>query len=107
MSETTKATIAALVVVIVNVAAMLGYSLDSDMLTQVISAVVLIIVTVLGCWKNFNFTAAAQAGQLVTDSLKAAVADGDAADVASMPSGEATDGELPDQTAEADTDAEG
>lgn len=79
MSTSTKETLAtalrALAVIVVNVAALCGVALDADMVIEVLCAVVMIVVTAYGCWKNFNFTAAARAGQQLTNLIKAKVED--------------------------------
>lgn len=70
MNETVKATISAAVVVIANVLAMVGITIDQGVVTDGICGVVMLAATVWGIWKNHNFTAAAQEGQLVTDAVK-------------------------------------
>ena len=72
MSETVKATISAAVVVIANVLAMVGITIDQGVVTDGICGVVMLVATIWGIWKNHNFTAAAQRGQEVTDAIKGA-----------------------------------
>ena len=73
--ETVKATVSAAVVIIVNVAALWGISIDADVWTNGICAVIALAANVWAIWHNHNFTAAAQKGQEVTDSIKKAAID--------------------------------
>lgn len=75
MSETTKAIVSAVCVLVVEVAGICGVALDGDTVTQVVSAVAVIAVTVYSIWKNHNFTAAATQAQGLLDALKAGVGD--------------------------------
>ncbi len=70
MSERTKAIISASAIIVVNVAAIYGISLDLGMLQTVLFAVADLVVTIWGVWKNHNFTYAAAQGQLVVDNIK-------------------------------------
>ena len=72
MNETLKATISAGCIVLCNILMVCcGLFIDANTLTTLICALVTLGVTVYGCWKNHNFTNAAQMGQAVTDALKA------------------------------------
>lgn len=73
--ETIKATASALVVVIVNIAAMVGVSIDQGTTADVVYAVLMLVATGWGIWHNHNFTSAAQAGQLLVDAAKGGTED--------------------------------
>lgn len=68
--ERTKAIVSAVVVLVVNVAALLGYSLDVDVTQQVILVFVMLAATGWAIWKNHNFTDAAAEAQRYLDDLK-------------------------------------
>lgn len=87
MTEKTKAIIGAVVVLVVQCAALAGYQLDADAVTEIVSAVVVLAVTVAAIWKNFNFTAAAAKGQAVTNALKAQIKAAEKGEVATKPEG--------------------
>ena len=70
MSERTKAIISAAVVIVVNVAAIYGISLDQGMLLNALCAVADLAAMVWAIWKNHNFTYAAAQGQMVVDKIK-------------------------------------
>lgn len=70
--ETVKAWAGTIVTVAVVVASSFGYSLDEGAVSDIVCAAVLIAATAYGCWKNHNFTEAAQEGQKLTDEIKAA-----------------------------------
>ena len=70
MSERTKAIISAAVVIIVNVAAIYGISLDQGMLVNALCAIAELVALLWAIWKNHNFTFAAAQGQMVTDKIK-------------------------------------
>lgn len=72
MDEKTKATISAIVVLIVNGAAMYGVSLDSQMWMDGLCAIVMLASSIWAIWKNHNFTPEAAEAQIVLDNLKAA-----------------------------------
>ncbi len=69
--ETIKAIVNTLVVVAVTVSSAFGIDIDGDMLVNVMCSIILVAATVYGCWKNHNFTEAAQEGQLLIDEIKA------------------------------------
>lgn len=69
-TETIKAVVSSAIVVIVAVFASCGVDVDGDSLTNVVSAAVLIVATGYGCWKNHNFTEAAQKGQELVNEIK-------------------------------------
>lgn len=71
MSERTKAIISAAVVIIVNVAAIYGISLDQGMLVNALCAIADLVAMLWAIWKNHNFTFAAAQGQMVVDKIKA------------------------------------
>lgn len=70
MDERTKAVISAAIILVVNVAAMLGVNLNQDTLTNVIFGVVALAADMYGIWKNHNFTPEAATAQAFLDSLK-------------------------------------
>ena len=70
MDEKTKAIISAIVVLIANLAALWGVSIDQGVWVNGLCAIVMLVSSVWAIWKNHNFTFAAQQGQLVTDELK-------------------------------------
>lgn len=69
-AETIKAVVSMIIVVIVSVLSAIGIDVDGDALTNVVYAVLLIVVTAYGCYRNHNFTQAAQEGQKLIDELK-------------------------------------
>ena len=71
MSEATKATVSAAAILAVNILALFGISLDTDTIVNGVCAVAMIAATLYGCWKNHNWTQAAQLGQQVVDAQKA------------------------------------
>lgn len=70
MSERTKAIISATIIIVVNVAAMRGISLDQGMLFNAVCAIADLVALIWAIWKNHNFTYAAAQGQLVVDRIK-------------------------------------
>lgn len=69
--ETIKAIVNTIVVVAVTVLSAFGINIDGDMLVNVLCAIVLVGATIYGCYKNHNFSKAAQEGQLLIDEIKA------------------------------------
>jgi hypothetical protein len=69
-NETIKACVNALCVLIVAGAGLLGFDLDEGLVQNALSALAFLAGIAWAIWKNFNFTAAAQSGQMVTDSIK-------------------------------------
>ena len=55
---------------IVDLVAIMGISIDTDIVVDVISVIVFIIATFYGIWKNHNFTDAAIEGQKLVNALK-------------------------------------
>ena len=55
---------------IIDLVAIMGLSIDTDLIVDVISAIVFIIATAYGIWKNHNFTDAAIEGQRLINALK-------------------------------------
>ena len=70
MNERIKAIVSALVILVVNIAALLGYSIDADTTHQVLLLVVMVAATGWAIWKNHNFTDAAAEAQKYLDELK-------------------------------------
>lgn len=69
--ETVKAIASAAVTMICAIAGALGFDLSSDLVLQIISAIVFVASVAWGIWKNHNFTQAAQEGQLLVNEIKA------------------------------------
>jgi hypothetical protein len=82
--------ISAAVVIIVQVAALYGMTLDPDTVASVITVAAAVVVMLWALWKNHNFTSAAQEAQKFLKGLK----DGG---LAGMPSDTATDPDIPSQ----------
>ena len=71
--ETVSALITAAAVVAVNLMAyFFGVTVDIGDMSAIIGGAVTISVSIAACWHNFNFTAAAQVAQGITDELKLA-----------------------------------
>lgn len=70
MNERTKAIISAAIIIVVNVAAIYGISLDQGMLFNAVCAIADLVALLWAIWKNHNFTFAAAQGQLVVDRIK-------------------------------------
>lgn len=68
--ETAKAVISALVLVLVDVLAAVGIAADPSAVSFAVYLVLLIAAIIYGCWKNHNFTKAAQEAQKLLDELK-------------------------------------
>ena len=68
--ETIKASVSAVVVIVVALFGALGIDVDSSALENILGAVVFRIATGYGIWKNHNFTSAAQEAQQYLDVLK-------------------------------------
>lgn len=75
MNEQVKAVIGAIVVLVVEIAGICGVALDTDTVTQVVSAAAILVAAALSIWKNFNFTEAAGKAQEYLDALKSGEAD--------------------------------
>ena len=76
-TETIKAIVSALGVLIVAGAGMFGFDLDAGMVQNGLSIAAFIAAFAYGIWKNHNFTAAAQEAQKLCDALKAEPDGGD------------------------------
>jgi uncharacterized membrane protein len=72
MNEKTKAIISAIVVLIANLAALWGVSIDQNVWIDGLCAIVMLVSSVWAIWKNHNFTPEAAEAQKVLDGLKAA-----------------------------------
>ena len=70
MDERTKAIVSAIVVLVANIAALWGVSIDQGVWVNGLCAIVMLVSSIWAIWKNHNFTFAAQQGQLVTNELK-------------------------------------
>lgn len=70
MNETFKTVIRAAAVLIVFLLSLAGITMDTEAVVTGISGAVAFVTLCVSIWKNFNFTKAAQQGQLVTDKLK-------------------------------------
>jgi selenophosphate synthetase-related protein len=71
MSERTKAIISASVILLVNIAAIFGVSLDYDVWFSGLCAIVMLAADIYAIWKNHNFTSEAAEAQAYLDKLKA------------------------------------
>lgn len=69
--ETIKAVVSMLIVVMVSSFGALGIDVDATALENVIYAILFLGATVFGCYKNHNFTKAAQRGQELINEIKA------------------------------------
>lgn len=70
MDEKTKAVVSAAILLVVNVAALFGASLDLGMVQNVAFGLITIVTTLYGVWKNHNFTPEAVKAQAYLDDLK-------------------------------------
>ena len=70
MSETTKTVIRAAAVLVVFGLSLFGVKMDTEAVVTGISGVVAFATLCYTIWKNFNFSRAAQQGQMVTDRIK-------------------------------------
>ena len=70
MDERTKAIISAIVVLVANIAALWGVSIDQGVWINGLCAIVMLVSSIWAIWKNHNFTFASQQGQIVTDEIK-------------------------------------
>ena len=70
MDERTKTVIRAAAVLVVFGFSLAGITLETEAVVTGISGAVAFVTLCFSIWKNFNFTRAAQQGQLVTDKLK-------------------------------------
>lgn len=71
IDERVKAIISAIVIIIVNVAALLGFQIDDGAtLTNALLAVAAVISWAWAIWKNHNFTPEAAEAQQLLDRLK-------------------------------------
>ena len=70
MTSRIQSIISAIAVIIVEFAAVIGLSLDTDMIVDIISAVVFVIGLLYSLWKNHNITSAAIEAQRLLNSLK-------------------------------------
>jgi hypothetical protein len=70
MDEKTKAVVSAAILLVVNIAALFGASLDLGMVQNVVFGLITIISTLYAVWKNHNFTPEAAEAQAYLDDLK-------------------------------------
>lgn len=70
MSETTKTVIKAAAVLVVFGFSLAGVTVETEAVVTGLSGAVAFATLCLSIWKNFNFTRAAQQGQLVTNRIK-------------------------------------
>lgn len=70
MSETTKTVIRAAAVLVVFGLSLFGVKMDTEAVVTGISGAVAFVTLCYSVWRNFNFTKAAQQGQMVTDRIK-------------------------------------
>ena len=76
-TETIKACVSALGVLIVACAGMFGFDVDAGMVQNGLSILAFVAAFAYGIWKNHNFTEAAQDAQAYLDMLKATPAEPD------------------------------
>lgn len=69
-AETARALAGTIAIVAVNVLATLGVSLDLNLATSIALIVLIVAATAWGCYKNHNFTLAAQVMQSILAKLK-------------------------------------
>lgn len=69
-TETIKAIVSALGILIVAGAGMVGFDIDADMVQNGLSIAAFLAAFAWGIWKNHNFTEAAQEAQKVLDFIK-------------------------------------
>lgn len=69
-TETIKACVSALGVLIVACAGMLGFDIDADMVQNGLSVLAFVAAFAYAIWKNHNFTKAAQCAQRVLNDIK-------------------------------------
>lgn len=72
MDERTKAIISAIVVLIANLAALWGVSIDQGVWVNGLCAIVMLVSSIWAIWKNHNFTSEAAQAQEVLNNLKSA-----------------------------------
>lgn len=70
MDEKTKAVVSAAILLVVNIAALFGASLDLGMIQNVVFGLITIVSTLYAVWKNHNFTPEAAEAQAYLDDLK-------------------------------------
>lgn len=70
MNERTKAIISAVVVLIANIAALWGVSIDQGVWINGLCAIVMLVSSIWAIWKNHNFTPEAAEAQALLDGLK-------------------------------------
>lgn len=70
MSETAKTVTRAAAVLVVFGFSLAGVTLETEAVVTGISGAVAFVTLCFSIWKNFNFTRAAQQGQLVTNRIK-------------------------------------
>lgn len=71
MDERTKAIVSAIVVLVANIAALWGVSIDQGVWINGLCAIVMLVSSIWAIWKNHNFTAEAAEAQVVLNDLKA------------------------------------
>lgn len=71
MDERTKAIISAIVVLVANIAALWGVSIDQGVWINGLCAIVMLVSSIWAIWKNHNITDEAIEAQRYLDELKA------------------------------------
>ena len=69
-TQTIKAIISTILVIVVSLFGALGIDVDGAAVENVLYAAIFLVSTFYGCWRNHNFTKAAQEGQKLIDELK-------------------------------------
>lgn len=70
MTDRLQTIFSAIAVIVVEVASIIGLSLDTDFVIDFLSACAFLIASVYSIWKNHNFTDAAIEGQKLVNALK-------------------------------------
>lgn len=70
MTSRIQSIVSALALIIVEFAAVIGLSLDTDMVVDILSGIAFVAALVYGIWKNHNFTDAAIEAQKLLNALK-------------------------------------
>ena len=68
--ERLMALVRLIVPLVVTIASMVGYSLDADVVFNVVSTIASVALFVWAWWKNNNMTEAAQEAQVLLNQLK-------------------------------------
>lgn len=70
MTDRIQTIFSAIAVIVVEIASIIGLSLDTDFVVDFLSACAFLIASIYSIWKNHNFTDAAIEGQKLINALK-------------------------------------